>query len=122
MLDTSVNVTPDELAATVEALYESVIRRIKWCVDPTSPEWEALEWEHALECVTGSVQAYTKTLMAMREVENVSPEFLEIMQFPDSMWDLINKVTLAESWDDVPTHWHRKPDRSCEICDLFALV
>ncbi len=121
MLDTSVNVTPDELAATVEALFEALVRRVMWCVRPDQQEWAELEWKWAQEALTDTVQAYTKALMTFKDLDNIHPKFVPSVTLPDEMWDLVNEVTLASSWEEVPTH-PKHPYDECPICAVFLIA
>ncbi len=72
------------------------------------------------EVVHDLTQAYTKAMMLFREKltdQAYNPEdgkgFIEIFTFPDIVWDMLSKVEMATSWDDMPEHpaGHR-----CKLC------
>ena len=108
---TDLILTPGELAATIEALHDAVLRRIGWAINPTP--WRELDLAIAQEVINSLVSSYTRAMMLYRESDfGKLPEFEVEFEFSPEVCDILNTFTLATSWDQVPMHiWD-----SCDLC------
>lgn len=119
----SLELRPEELAATVEALYDALMRRMKWTLQRdirlTPDGWGDLKFDTAQEIVNQLSAALAKGMMALRELDGLHPEFEEMFTPTEEMWDLIAQVTLASGWEEAPTHERHS---SCELCRHLSEV
>lgn len=111
--------TPQELASTVEALHDAVLRRLSWSVlKDFEGSWrDNLTLEDAQTILDSMVAAYAKGMMAFTEgTFRKSADYLTMFTFPDEIWDLLAEVTKAKTWDEVPFHEERT---DCPACEKF---
>lgn len=123
MKELTLTLDADELAATAEALFETLMRRMKWTLQRdirNVPDgWGDLDFEVAQRIVNQLTAALAKTMMALRETGELHPEFEQLFTPSEQMWDLIAQVTLAERWAQAPVHG-RHP--SCAVCTALSEV
>ena len=112
------SLSPYEMAATIEALHDAVLRRLKWTVQRERKHWSQLDWEVVTEVVNQAAQAYSKAVMTLRSLDDlhVNPKFYEAFEIPTEGWDLINDIFLADSWDEAPVH----DPCDCRLCFKMA--
>jgi hypothetical protein len=114
---------PNELTAVIEGLHDGILRRLRWTSikHPQYSTWRTLDIETVQIVLDNFVSAYSKALMLYREAPfEKSPTFNDKFMLPDEVWDLLNGVTVASSWDDVPTHDIHTKD--CTVCGLIQGV
>ncbi|GEM_PF-5515419 len=121
MSDITLKLTTDELFAVAYALFHQVIREVKWCVRPDEWGWDQSGWRFQQESTNDLVQAYTKTLLELRDLDGLTPELLSTVTLSEPMWDLIDQMANAQSQEDLPTHGRHDHDE-CLVCWAFLLV
>lgn len=105
IMSINLQISPEELAATIEALHDTILRRLRWTIYPGHQHWKGLEWEIVREVVSQLVQAYTKAMMSFRELEvPVNPNFVKVFGFPTETWDLLAEISVAQNWSEAPVH------------------
>lgn len=108
---TDLVLTPGELAATVEALHDAVLRRIGWAINPTT--WRKLDLIIAQAVIDSLISAYSQAMMVYREADFAKlPEFEVEFEFSQEVFEILNMFTLATSWDEVPLHDYD----GCDLC------
>jgi len=114
---------PAELAATIEALHDAILRRVRWTTveHDQFQTWRSLELETVQAVLDNLVSAYTKAIMLYRESDFAkSQSFESTFLLKPEVWELLNDVTVATTWTDVPTHpVHSYADR-CPVCGSIA--
>jgi len=111
---------PHELASTVEALHDAVLRRLSWSVlKDFEKTWrDNLSLEDAQTIIDSLVSSYAKGMMAFKESDfDKAPAYDKMFSMPDEIWDLLAVFTGAKSWDEVP--FHDDHDTGCPVCDKF---
>ncbi len=117
---TSLILTPGELAATVEALHDAVLRRIGWSISH-DVSWRRLELPIAQGIVNLLISAYTKAMMHYQEEDFAKhPEFEVEFAFSDEVWELLATFTKASSWDEVP--YHDSHGQGCTLCEKIPMM
>lgn len=107
---------PQELASTVEALHDAIIRRLSWSVLAQYKEWRRLPIADLQTILDSMVSSYGKGLMAFNTAGfKKNADYVSTFSLPEEMWDLLHAVTMAKSWDDIPFH-DRHDGKSCGIC------
>lgn len=123
MNEVSLTLRPEELAATVEALYDALMRRMKWTlhrdVRMTPDGWGDLAFETAQEIINQLSASLAKAMMVLREYGDLHPEFEEMFTPSQDVWDLIAQVTLAGAWEEAPVHPRHS---SCDVCRRLSEV
>lgn len=122
-MEVQLTLTPHELAATIEALHDALIRRMKWTLQRderrTPDGWGNLRFETAQTIINQLSSSLAKAMMLFREQDNLDPEFEELFTPTEEMWDLIAQVTLAGTWQEAPVHGRHS---SCEVCTSLSEV
>ena len=119
-MNVDLTLAPEELAATVEALHDTLLRRLKWTVYPGHSHWKSLDWQVAHDVLDQLVQAYTKAMMTFRSMEvpqGIEPTFDDVFGLPVEIWELLNQVSLADSWEKAPVHTRSE---DCKVCFKIA--
>lgn len=108
-----------EAIATLEAIHDVLIRRVRWSTDPDPVFRENCPLDAAQEVINGLITAYFTVLNTLRDNGiNVHPEFLPMIHLSETFMDLIARITLADSWDQLDIH--PEHDEECEVCETFA--
>ena len=107
-----------ELTATIEALHDAILRRIRWSVSPQFTTWRRLDIRTAQLVINAMISAYTKAMMTYRDSDIAKHEqFEERFIFSTEIFDLLNDFTVAERWEDLP--FHEDHEDGCAICMPF---
>jgi hypothetical protein len=122
----NIGLSEHQLAATVEATHDALIKRVKWVVT-RDPAWRDLDFDIARMAVSQLAEAYTTFMFAARDLpqEAFHGQFFSMFGVDSDMWNLINAITYGKSWDTVPIHPHmpHHPSRpACKVCDAFELA
>lgn len=117
---TNLILLPGELAATVEALHDAVLRRIGWSIS-LEASWRSLDLVVAQEVVNLLIAAYTKAMMLYREEPfGKHVEFESHFSFSDEIWELLAVFTTAQSWDEIPIHTFH--GQGCSLCEKIPMM
>lgn len=111
---------PHELASTVEALHDAVLRRLSWSVlKDFEKSWrDLISLKDAKTIIDSLVSSYGKSMMTFKEADFLkSPDYDSMFSMPDEVWDLLASLTTAETWDEVP--FHTEHNEGCPVCDKF---
>ena len=111
---------PNELASTVEALHDAVLRRLSWSVlKDFEGSWRnQLSLDDAQTIINTLVSSYAKGMMAFQEGDfTKAPNYTDMFSMPDEIWDLLAEFTKATSWNEVA--FHQDHTHGCPICDKF---
>lgn len=98
----SLDVTPQELAGVVSGLYHEIIERVLWALDGGSwfRERPIPEVQSVLNpMVTGYLKAFN---LISTLGDKLDPSFLETHTISEEQWRLLDKITTADDWKDVP--------------------
>lgn len=112
--------SPQELASTVEALHDAVLRRLSWSVfKDFEDSWrDMLSLDNAQTIIDTLVSSYVKGMMAFQEASfDKSPTYIDMFSMPDEIWDLLAGITTATEWDEVP--YHKRHTTGCVACEKF---
>jgi hypothetical protein len=117
--EVGLGLNPEELAATIEALYDLVLDRLLRTVRP-SPHWKDLNWQTVQAILDSSANAYAKAVMTFREhFEHVAaPGFLPGFELDEEVWTALAEVTKAPGWPAMRLHSDH-PVASCALCTLL---
>ncbi len=117
---TNLILTPAELAATVEALHDAVLRRIGWSISH-EVSWRSLDLVIAQEVVNLLIASYTKAMMLYREEDfGKFAEFEGHFSFSQEIWDLLAEFTKASDWSDIPIHQFH--GQGCSLCEKIPMM
>lgn len=113
------NLTVDayELASIIRSLCTSIYNETYWSISPNHP-WRKMRFEAAKRIINDATQAYVKAMMVINELADEHPDlvaesFFEAYNIPQEVWDVIDTVVDAASWEQVPVHRHG----NCKACD-----
>jgi hypothetical protein len=118
--------TPSELAGVIEGLHDGILRRLRWSTieDERYAKWRTLDIAIVQAVMDAMLAAYTKSVMTFREargkVSGVATDFEDNFSFKQEVWDLLASITIAESWDDMPTHPIHDYMDKCPVCGSIA--
>jgi len=111
-----------ELNVVAQAMRELLIDRLFYGVIlPRAATFQSkADFAMFQRVINAAVNVYGRTTMMSTPdaTEDVKDEYikewLDNITLSHETWEIIDKVTLGSSWDDVPTHtWHK---RGCPIC------
>ncbi len=114
----SLELRPDELAGVIEALYDGILRRLRWSVytDNDFKLWKSLELSIVQQVIDNFISAYSNAVMVYRDAGfRNADKFENLFVFKDEVWSLLADITTAETWDDIPKHAVHSPE-SCDVC------
>jgi hypothetical protein len=111
---------PQELASTVEALWDMVRDRLFRTIRPT-PAWKDLNWQLVQEILDSTTQAYTKAMMLFSEMlkGRAAPEFIPMFSMETVIWDALADVTKATGWPSMKLHLDH-PVTGCVLCATLS--
>ena len=90
-----------ELSSVVLALYHEVMERVLWSLDKGS--WfRQRPFDEAQRVVNGIVSAYQKAFVLIQEKVTLDPDYMETFTIGEEQWRFLDKITTADSWDEVP--------------------
>jgi hypothetical protein len=119
------NLEPAQLAGVIEAVHDAILRRVRWSTVEASQyqTWRRLDIE-TVQVVIGNLKgAYAEALMVYQEADFMkSPEFATTFMLPDEVWDLLDTILHAESWEEVPTHPIHSIADNCPVCGAISKV
>lgn len=121
-----INLDEYQLAATIEATHDALIKRVKWTVI-REPHWAGLDYQIIKMSISHLAQAYTTFMFAARDLpsEAFHSEFFSTFSIEPDMWGLINAITFGKNWESMPIHPHMPghPSRpACSLCDGFEMA
>lgn len=95
-------VTPQELASIVLGLYHEIIERCLWAL--SEGHWlRSRPIESVQNVVNPLVSGYQKAMLLIRELEDrLDPDYIPAHSLSDEQWRLLDKITTATSWKDIP--------------------
>ena len=109
----TIRLSSHELASTVEALHDAIIRRLSWSVLEDFKDWRNLDLKIVQTILDTLVSAYGICMMDFDSGKfEKDPMYREQFSLPDETWHWLGLITLAETWDDVPFH----PEDDCPMC------
>ncbi len=102
------NLTPKELASTVQALFHEIHDRLIWAMQ--EGHWyRQTSLDDAQSVLNAMVSAYQKALILIRAISEeddkivLDADFMDTFTFPPEVWKVLDSMTLAETWQQIPT-------------------
>lgn len=98
----NLEVTAQELASLILAMYHEIIERCLWALE--EGHWlRSRDIEDVQSVVNPMVTGYLKAVNLIRTIEDqVDPSFFEVHQISAEQWALLDAITMADSWEDIP--------------------
>ena len=115
----TVTLTGGEVASLIEGCQDALYKRLQWSVRPGS-SWRDLPIAYAAQMVNDLVQAHTKLYLAFRDLGHLHDKFEETFTIPDHVYELIDLITQASSWDEIEPHLHAPS--LCKTCKVIHRV
>jgi hypothetical protein len=96
------SLTSNELASTVQALYNEIRERILWAME--KGHWyRDRPIEEAQLVLTNTVNAYLKALNVLKgSGEPLTAGFLKTFTIEEDLWRALDHMTTATSWEEIP--------------------
>lgn len=121
VIKVDVSYTQYEAASIIEAIHDSLFRKVRWTISPAHEHWHALDFQIVKSSIDSLATAYTQTYMAFRQSiddlddgEDISPDFEEAFIVPNEVWSVIDQITISDTWDEVEIHYHG--ESLCQAC------
>lgn len=114
--ETSLTLTGGEIATLIEATVDALYKRLQWSVRRESV-WRTLPIAYAGQMVRDLEQAHAKLYIAFREFGHLHDEFEKAFIIPDPVYDLIDSIKDATSWDEIEPHLHAPS--LCKVCKVI---
>ena len=99
----SLEITVDELSSVVHALFNEITDRAVWAM--REGHWIRTTDIEVVQSVVGRmVTAYLKAFNTFKELPGEPhPDYVKSFTIDEDMWRILDKLTTASSWDDLPT-------------------
>lgn len=110
-----VELTPTELVGAIQAIRMTICQRVNWMLSPHHPI-RGEDFADQNDTLHNMVNAYGVLLLEARRSSAIHDDFKEYANLSDVLYEMIDTLYWAQSWDDVPTHQH-KSILSCELCE-----
>ncbi len=109
--------TGSEVATLIEASMDALYKRLYWSVT-IGHRWRDIDLGYAAKMIEDLQLAHTKLYLSFRELGHLHDEFDEAFTVPDDVYELIDQIEKAASWDDIPTHRHNRS--LCKLCKTLT--
>lgn len=109
----NIGLTAGEVASLIEATVDSIYKRLQWSIRPDS-NWRDLELGYAQQMLGDMEQAHGKLYLNFRELGQVHDAFEDAFTFSDEVYELIDNVLDASSWEEIEPHDHAPA--TCKVC------
>ena len=98
----TLEVTAQELASLILASYHEIIERCLWALE--EGHWfRSRTMEEAQNVINPMISGYQKAMNLIRTIEDqLDPAYVETFSINEEQWRLLDKITLADSWEDIP--------------------
>lgn len=111
--------TGGQVATLIEATVDALYKRLQWSVRMDS-KWRELPIAYAAQMVRDLEQAHGRLYLAFRDLGHLHDQFEKAFIISDEVYDLIDMITDARSWDDVTEHRHSPS--LCSVCKVIYRV
>ena len=110
-----IEMTPQELTGAIQALRATICQRVNWMLSPQHPI-RGEEFAEQNDTLHDMVNAYGALMLEARKSPHVADEFKEYFNLSQALYEMIDTLYWAKSWDEVPVHQH-KSIFGCELCE-----
>lgn len=124
MTSITLELDADDLMSATEALHESLVRRLKWLLDPEHPARD-IPWEDFRAHLKWMVNAFYRMRIAYKDTLDQAPKdentgiaygWLDgTMALPTEVEQIFDQALIADSWDEFTEHTPH-PVLSCGVC------
>lgn len=111
-----VHFTNSELCSTIDALRSAMCNRTAWSLNPSHPI-RVNDFEDVQIVIGDMVSSYAKSLMVLKEHNGAVPEFYDYFNLTPEIWDMLNTISMANEWSDLPEH---SLSCKCVLCNQLA--
>ncbi len=113
----TIELSGEEASLLIETTTDALYQRVRWSIG-FEGKWRQLPLNQVQEYLGALSNLHTKAWMVLRDIGSVIEEFEEAFMIPDLVWDLIDEITAAPEWKDVPRHQHSPS--LCQTCRILA--
>jgi hypothetical protein len=75
------------------------------------------DFEDVQIVVGDMVSSFAKMMMTLKERQGAADEFLAYFTFTPEMWEMLDIISLAKGWSDIPNH---PLSCKCVLCNQLA--
>jgi hypothetical protein len=103
----NLSLSAKELASTVQALYHEIHDRLVWAME--EGHWyRQTPLVDAQVVLSAMITSYQKALLLIKEVSvadniHLDDDFMTTFTFTPEVWTVLDHLTLAETWHEIPT-------------------
>lgn len=114
----TIELTGEEASLLIETTTDALYRRVLWSIG-FEGKWRALPLEDVQNYLGALSTLHTKAWMVLRDLDSgILDDFEKAFMIPDIVWDLIDEITVAHEWKDVPRHQHSPS--LCQACRVLS--
>lgn len=119
------NLNQHEAASIIEAIHDTLFRKVRWTVSPSHEAWHSLDFDIVKTSVDSLATAYALLYMSFRESvseedDPISPAFEEHFIISNEVWAVVDQIREADDWGDVKRHLHS--ETLCKACRELNLT
>lgn len=114
-----ISLTQYEAASIIEAIHDSLFRKVRWTINPNYDEWHKLDFTVVKASIDSLATAYLQIYMAFRqsieeEHEEIDAAYEKAFIITDEAWKVIDQIRNSNDWSQVDRHLHS--ETLCRAC------
>lgn len=109
----TIGLTANEASLLIAAVHDALLRSIRWSIGPEG-SWRSVPLEDAQNYIQTFAVLHSKIWMVLKDYEEPEHSFEKAFMIPDIVWDVVDGITTATSWDQVDKHLHSPT--LCKAC------
>ncbi len=113
----TIELTGEEVSLLIETTTDALYQRVRWSIGHKG-KWQTLPFDQVQMYLTALSTLHTKAWMVLRDFGDIDSAFTDAFMIPDIVWDLIDEITKATSWENTPSHLHSAT--LCKTCRVLA--
>ncbi len=114
----TIELSGEEASLLIEATTDALYQRVRWSIGHKG-KWQSLPFDQVQMYLRALSTLHTKAWMVLRDIDaDINQDYIDAFMIPEIVWDLIDEITSAVAWENVPKHLHSQT--LCQICRLIS--
>ena len=113
----TIELSGEEASLLIETTTDALYQRVRWSIG-FEGKWRSLPLIDVQSYIGALSTLHTKAWMVLRDLGPIIDVFEKAFMIPDIVWNLIDEITAAPEWKDVPKHQHSPS--LCQTCRVIA--
>ena len=101
----TIELSATEASLLIAAVHDALLRSVRWSIGPEG-SWRSVALEEAQNYIQTFAVLHSKIWMILKDYDEPESSFEETFMIPQIVWDVVDEITTATSWDQVERHLH----------------